>query len=69
MKILYKFYRYRSKNFYVQIGRNEDCFLQTNLTIFLLKLIICFVMNFIPVVPAGKCEANNHANAINYYIF
>lgn len=33
---------------------------------FLQKFNICLVMNFIPVIPAGKWDANNQANAMNY---
>ena len=45
------------------MGRNDDCFLHTSFMIFFPKLSICFEMNFIPVTPAGKCEAKSQAKA------
>lgn len=50
------------------MGRNAFYFLQASLITFLPKFNIYLVMNFMPVIPAGKCEANSHANAMNLII-
>jgi hypothetical protein len=39
------------------------------LSIPLPKLHIYFVINFIPVVPAGKCDAKSHESEKNFDIY
>ena len=53
-------------NYSFQIGRNEfDCEdLKQNDIIYLTNARIYFVINFIPVIPAGNEDANSHPNEI-----
>lgn len=53
------------------IGKNDFdyCDLKHNEIIYFINENIYFEINFIPVIPAGNDEANNHPNAINYFYY